>query len=1675
MDRGLGAARVISSLRWKLTEVFAEDTVGLFDEVSSLLQITHEEYLNGSTTQSRVKRTEWLLTIILEKGDEACEKFLSHVKNMIPRFPALSGLSGYFPENKVKIFDELLDQLGMKARLRSKLELKDVLQIERVNVKDFHPRDLRDIPWHFLKKLMALNRTARNTDCAKSQLCTGQNLDNIENNDLFQFFNIGVENVKSYSVHPLDVLCVLLHCSDGFLQQEIVSKMSMCQFAVPLLLPAGDGVNCTFMLWAMRDLVKRWRPHSLADAKGFLEESVVDIPMPTFSFVRMGKNKLSKSKILNQVLNPAQQYHDFFIHEDLQGGNAERKISDGLVEMSWYFPSGSRSSDIYPEPIAVANLRGELESNVTQFSFLTQVSSAVFIFTENICEREYRMLSNCSNSEAKLYFIITPGPGRNVNAETLQNLKQLMTVLKLKKEDIIFKQSTDNDTVLVQNIQSVINSSLIHHKTTTLENMGERAAGLNIYVDQSLEECRHAREHALKITGEIKDVAQYKKEAMSLQGDLWKQLSKIEKEMCRMKDQGTTDAQMYRSELLRQRISIHEKQHRHSIHNSIMMFIDGIFHLSGKEKHYFLKWMKFELDCVARKKLSSLQAEYKEKINNPKNNQEEIKQLDHRISASSLGIEHFLRELGQLYEAEYSMYKEEKNHIHERQFVHLPGIAADLLLDGFPLELIDGDASNIPLQWITDVLTELDSKTGGRCRLRVITVLGVQSTGKSTLLNTMFGLQFPVASGRCTRGAFMTLIKVEENLQEELGCDFILVIDTEGLKAPELSSLEGSYEHDNELATLVVGLSDITIVNMAMENTTEMKDILQIVVHAFLRMKEVGKKPNCQFVHQNVSDVSAHEKNMRDRRKLLEHLDGMTKAAAKMENKFGITKFSDMMDYDVEKDNWYIPGLWHGVPPMAPVNFGYSENVSELKKYLTEFMKRCKAESTPPNIKDFIEWIKSLWNAVKYEKFIFSFRNSLVAEAYNKLSTQFSQWEWNFTKTVLGWLSETETAVRNQTSVQLNEEMCQSYKDDLRRVLCEGEAQMLEHVQKYFENKTENVQLIERYKEDFLKSVKFLRKELERNALNKCDEAFQIQNSKVKIENIKDEYQKSIETKVSELLERCRKMECQLSKETLEKEFDAMWKKTVSEFQVGSLKKRDISKSILQQLSNNMSNKGSEINKEISKVNSLQEFKQNTLKVNDSHIERSWYAPVVDKLFRKEDYKLSITQLSNTLIDMCKQNVGEKMNTRSDYDDSYSQGLLHLIDEKLQDTDTKKIPFTTKFELDIKMLNLARAAPLFQEMHDRFIQENDPKLSLERLKPQYLSTFQAVYQKKDMSQQKAQSFCDSILAPALTEYIYKCLGEKMVTDVVDGSDTMFNSRSFFQYSVLESLLEKEDFREYVRYISSYRGFLKDWIRQYVCEKYKKSLSLETLQKNILSSVVKKIQAFLANEKCLENNSVSELLKNLCEELKSELVISQSEINAITFENNTEVAQFAGDVRIFVEETEKRILKEAKSWSVEFALFKVTLNPVDVLLEKVIGCGKQCPFCKVPCEAGGKDHTEHKASFHRPEGLGRYRWDSNETLVIDICSTSVVSNNCFKNKDTNCEWHDYKDYKKIYPDWAIQPDDSMQASDYWKYIFNKFNEQFAAEYKAKPAALPWEWKKLSKNDALRSLKGVFNRT
>ncbi|KAG7218361.1 hypothetical protein INR49_020447, partial [Caranx melampygus] len=65
-----------------------------------------------------------------------------------------------------------------------------------------------------------------------------------------------------------------------------------------------------------------------------------------------------------------------------------------------------------------------------------------------------------------------------------------------------------------------------------------------------------------------------------------------------------------------------------------------------------------------------------------------------------------------------------------------------------------------------------------------------------------------VSAGRCTKGAFMQLVKVSEEMKTELKFDYVWWY-TEGLRALELAG-NTTLHRDNELATFVVGLGNMT-------------------------------------------------------------------------------------------------------------------------------------------------------------------------------------------------------------------------------------------------------------------------------------------------------------------------------------------------------------------------------------------------------------------------------------------------------------------------------------------------------------------------------------------------------------------------------------------------------------------------------------------------------------------------------------------------------------------------------------------------------------------------------------------------------------------------------------------------------------------------------------------------
>uniref|UniRef100_A0A8C5DEF5 Interferon-induced very large GTPase 1-like n=1 Tax=Gouania willdenowi TaxID=441366 RepID=A0A8C5DEF5_GOUWI len=1551
----------------------------------------------------------------------------------------------------------VMKDLGLEQHSKEKLSLSKILQIDDKTLNEEPEKSKSDLPWYFMKKLMMVNVTARNIKHMKQ---LRSNSDDVSETTEIDFENLLEISNSEDMVNPLDVITALFLCSDGFVQQQMALKMSMCQFSVPLLLPSCDSQQCTLMLWAMRDIVKQYRPEALSESKGFTEERIVLSNLPMVSFVRLGECSLSKSETLNKLLSNSKQYHNIFVHHNMECGDSPRRISNGLTEITWYLPCGNKNIDIFSQPVAVANLRGDIESFETQYAFLCQTSAAVFVFLDKL-DAKCNLLS--TQTDKTQIFLVVNNTNTQIKATTL---KEVSRKLGLTKNNIIIRNKDVNNVDFVNFLRAAVSEVISKSKRKmSIEQMADNAHELGIWVDEDSPECQTAKQHADAITAEIQDPLKFKEQQLPLQGQIWKELTSLEKEEFRLRKLGSENIEKYKDDLKEKKEKLREKQNSYYMSNTLMCFINALS-LQQNERSYFLKWMRINLDNMSRIKLSGLREHYKKKWKSSEN-KEEIKQLDQQLTNSSLGIEHFFREMGQIYEA--SRFLPETD-LSRQQLNHLPGLCAQLLLDGFPFELVDGDASNIPLQWVSDVLSQLNEMVSPKNKILVITVLGVQSTGKSTLLNTMFGVQFAVNSGRCTRGAFMLLIKVHEEFKRVLNCDFIVIIDTEGLKSPELAQLDDSNEHDNELATLVVGLSDLTIVNIAMENLTEVKDILQIVVHAFLRMKEVGKKPKCHFVHQNVSDVSAHEKNLRDRKLLLQQLNKMTQAAARMEKKEEFKTFTDVMDYDPDTGNCYIPGLWNGNPPMAPVNAGYSEAVYELKKNIIQLLGKCNYSKN--DINDFKEWMRSLWNAVKHENFIFSFRNSLVVDAYMRLCTEFNKWEWEFKKEMYIWGTSAETKISNFGNVDSESqtigmnELHSSLKTEAITVLCQWEKKLLDNLTTYFSQTEGHVHLVEGHRADFENSAKGLRRELENSVLYQLSAAAETRQGMVEIDQIKENHTKEIEKAVCALNDECRQTKHQMTDQKLDKEFDKMWKETLNKFTYFEQKPTNVYTKVSHCLRTNLSNKRSHAN-ELLGQKRLQDCGQEPFIYKPEGAVRK-ITHKMYTLFNAQDQISALQQRADSIIEVCKMSINEKIAKKSDYDDAYIQEILNIIDERLQND--KNVKTDIEFEVYLKQHICGFAAKTFQELHQSFLQTNDPYKCLTKNKEKFCADFKDVFHKRDQCQKKAEEFADKCLKPAVEDRVNRLLGLNITDEMLKCEE--FSTRINFQYSILLDLLSREIVLEYHMYNTEYEHYVKSWILQQIEKHFSTCSKLSEFEEQLLESIISSIEDAIKNVSKNKNENVKSLVENICKELAATLVISQDALGAFMILNNANQEQFADSITKCLKDIKQDLKDKFQNTNIQTKLKNLHMKPQNELFTRVIGCRKQCPFCATPCDAGGKAHTEHWASLHRPQGLGTYRRVATQKLVTDICSSSVISDKKFRCHQTNNQYHPYKDYKKIFPDWKISPDVSLEASDYWKYVMTKYNQEFATKYDAKPAEIPNGWKSISYKQAEESLKESF---
>ncbi|XP_073351223.1 interferon-induced very large GTPase 1-like isoform X1 [Pagrus major] len=1554
--------------------------------------------------------------------------------------------------------ETLLGRLHLQDKHQQKFSPADFLQIGPP-VKQDHVTCEKDLAHTFLHRLMMLDYRARyipvrqdSSEVSHSNPVPEVDSSETDDSDLEAFFSTTVDSdqSKQSDVHPMDVQMAVFHCSDSFFKQYMITKLSQCQYAVPLLVPDPVTMDIECPLWTFRQIRKTWKITQTKDNSNTVTMKSMPIcnaETPMVSFFRLGSLSQSKSQLMNTLINDR---HNTFFHRNCRGSTKSRHLMDGVAEIAWYCPAG-KPSDAFTDCIAFCNIHGDALLNEKQRDILTEKSSVnvVLVPTLEKGDKSSAVISGLFKSQKPLICLIVDG-----NLDTVETKKG--------KYRMGLKDRSQSD--VSEELKGIIRNILSGpHASFQLETMAEVSG---IRVDENDHLCQKGKSAAEGIVKLLQgmDGLEIKDTFLKCQGQLWSKWCGTNKELYRL----TGHIEKEKSEKEQQLKRIREDQCKASCSELMKLFIESLSSLKSTDREYFLKWTQILMDALCTDDLSSILQSYDDKWSEVlslkkkhdksdqlKMKRNELEEISTKLQSASFGLEHIFREMGQIYEAHKSLKKQPTSG--QTDWSKYPELAAELMISGHPMELMDGDAGHVPLTWISSLLDEVIKKLGNK-RVFVLSVLGVQSSGKSTMLNAMFGLQFAVSAGRCTKGAFMQLVRVSEEIKKDFQFDYVLVVDTEGLRALELAG-NTTLHHDNELATFVVGLGNMTLINIFGENPADMQDVLQIVVQAVMRMKKIKLSPSCVFVHQNVTDISAKEMNMDGKRRLQDKLDQMAQLAAKEEG-CDAECFSDIIAFDVQKDVKYFAQLWEGSPPMAPPNPGYSESIQELKTFILS--KASQSEGI--TLKQFKSKIHDLWNALLNENFVFSFKNTHEIAVYRNLEVQYGNWTWTLRGKMLTIENQLYNRIENRNldkieHSHLSKEMSKTYEEIQNAMTT------------YFDNDRDKEMLVQ-WRGTFESKIKEFHDEQVRGVQRKLDEVIQQKKACKKLDDKKTEFEDKLLQKSKELAHQLK--DKVNDEEELRKQFNSVWRGWVSELTAGTTSIKDI----------NYEADQSEILHElgfewalIDESRSSGNYKKISGVGDYSHYVASrklW--DKVTSFLKGSDEQQQIRSLIDDFEQQSLDAIKSKPVATKGYSPAYLAEVANKVKEKVTEFESKrKYTLKKEFTVDLVLYVFHRAQSWLTESHKKFKMNNDALVYLESKKEQYYNIFKSVCKGSSSAVVLGELICEKLKSSTVEAVCNKTASG--IADEMRCNVPAFNgNRLNLEKHALKSLAEEEKFDGFITYIQHPRKQVEAYIKEEV-EKYISSKQRDKAQ-NILKKNVEDIKTsvsqalFEATVKIeTEKGDIDKWVKEFSSLLHSKLIFT------ISAQNFRDINEFD----FLKEEIEKGlecIMEEMSSLSLD-KMKEFKDQPDQILIDQLCDCcWVKCPFCAAVCTNTLADHSpgDHSVPFHRSAAVNGFHYKDRVELSVDFCTTKVASDRKFYPCQDSEKLIPYKEYRTAGPrfaDWRITPDESKVK--FWTWFVCRFQKELEKHYKLKFEGLgeiPKEWKKHTKEDAIKSLDEMF---
>lgn len=1622
------------------------------------------------------------------------------------------------------------------------------------NQAPVHPKDL---PNAFLQRLWLLSPDARNP-CCKPPHYVHNDANKSPEETLSDF---GGE--IHFAINPLDLVTAVFMSCDTFLQQEMTLRMVQCHFAVPLVLPNIDPEEPNqFLLWPLRGVVGQWRSHFPDKNRKVLEGYLPSTFMPVVSCVKLGHCDVSKSQVLNHVISGLESCNETFLHRGMDGGQLPRRISNGLVEITWYRPTGDTAKDIFPVPVVIANLRGDASTHEKCLSLLCQASSAVVFFCGNLKEKEKQLLSSCKDMTSKLILIDLSDTEKNKKVVGFvdQNLEGYMGL----SQGSVLQGRALSEEELANRLRVTLKDLLPDKlKLVTLEAAAKLAEELGLNVDEGTV-CKNVMatvEEMLK--GLDQGSAQFREKQLPLQGLLWSKMAEIEKEESKQRK----DGKEIDPQLQKEKKDILVELSSYKMTPVMKIFTDVLFTTDKVERTYFLTWMKLRLQQKHNEKqnrpqhlFANLQSEKKDEhsdelqngindnsdgfctdsfveetteglpvntevqvsdkllnngqlqsqqkepfesnhdpvieqqlhmtsnkkdiqgdgmtenkvclkvqIANPvfemqnchldfreneilscQENQRDKPELtlpksdltssakqqmypdcsleDQVVSCSQpfepdpswLGLEHFLREMGLIFELKQISPGSGSHNV-----LRLPSIAADLLLYGIPLEVMDGDASNIPMHWLSCVFAELKRRLPQQqCRTRVLTNLGVYHASNAEVLSVLFGVKFPGGRKRSTRGVYMIILGLPENLRKDMECDFLILIDVEGLCFMSPENKRNTHLHDNEMATVATGLSNVLLQNLSSRAGAEFETDFTVMVNALLCIKEFGTMPICQFMTQDEEMKTSLQASQLKRVSEMLQTETGDRGTDKAENYYAQTTSCITC----------VKGPWSNMSLIEPGNKQYSKAVLKLKKNLFGAMKKCAAKSEAPGLPEFMTRLCAVWDKVKAESFRTGLQNTGIALAFSLLCTEHSQWEDSVLKHLEGWLmgatqkifatraKALDVGIQNGLLVKLKDEAREEIKTQVDKLRSKVEANLMKDDPLKMHTET--------FKPILMSNMDDFQERTTEEIIQRLETVSESYCSSTQLRKFETLLEQEQESKLHELLEESKLTEVLLEDSELEQVFDDVWTKTLSNFDFRPSETDDITARVTDILKENLIGRG--LQKHMKKLEDISQNQTSSLQVTDKHF---GYRTRLKHMFEDNNrqQRLKAQQVVCRMTEEYNQFVAEKTSLPADFSDSYITELLENAEKVLTE---ESMEIRTAFEVDLKVYLCSAACQDFQKVHDRYAKDVELLRCITTSKSIYLAEFIYQFRKKDQCQRVAQAFTSMVVKPTVLDYIYRPLETRIVEEIKAKEQLYYSPRAFHQ-SLLEELIKEDCFESFLEYLLSFDSFRLRKIQERVIAHISESTNLDKWRQQRLGEIVGRIAA--AVSQAAEGNSgglsdTKPLLERVCITLETDgdVHVNRALLDGPLFSITTEWDRFVTCVMELLASMRLDLAHEF-SQNVDITqLFQcLPIQPQHSLFSKVRGCDKHCPLCRAPCEVEEMGHKVHRALLHRPKGMLPY---DSYSLSSIIYPESWTQGNSDQNKDAQDTYFACRDLHSHYLDWKISPEhpNSQTLCVYWRY-------------------------------------------